>query len=114
VRVFLRAGRGIRSLLTVVIPPDGPHASMRTLLLHQFEARSVPWRPARNPVRLTASETAVLNCLPQHPTNEEIAGDLCLSVNTVKSHLRTLYRKLGVTSRREAVAQARQQDLLSG
>jgi LuxR family maltose regulon positive regulatory protein len=44
--------------------------------------------------------------LSSHLTNEEIAEDLCLSVNTVKTHLRAIYRKLGVSSRRAAIAAA--------
>jgi LuxR family transcriptional regulator, maltose regulon positive regulatory protein len=54
----------------------------------------------------------VLQYLPSHLTNEEIAEDLCVSINTVKSHLRSLYRKLNVAHRREAIARARQLDLL--
>jgi LuxR family maltose regulon positive regulatory protein len=42
----------------------------------------------------------------------EIGADLFVSVNTVKAHLRSLYRKLGVTNRREAVERARAIGLL--
>jgi LuxR family transcriptional regulator, maltose regulon positive regulatory protein len=113
-RVFLDAGRSIRSMLTVMIPATGPHAHMRAMLLQHFEAQSEgPVRSERYVVTLTDSETAVLRYLPSQLTNEEIASDLCLSVNTIKSHLRTLYRKLGVTSRREAITKARELDLLS-
>ncbi|MEQ7006259.1 LuxR C-terminal-related transcriptional regulator [Actinopolymorpha sp. B17G11] len=113
VRVFLDAGRGVRALLTVVIPPEGPHASFRSALLHRFDVQpTATWKSPDQTVRLTASERAVLHYLPSHLTNEEIAQDLCLSVNTVKSHLRTLYRKLGVGSRREAIARALQLELL--
>jgi LuxR family maltose regulon positive regulatory protein len=45
---------------------------------------------------------------------EEMAGRLFLSVNTVKTHLRGIYRKLGVSSREDAVAVARQRGLLRG
>ena len=113
IRVFLDAGRGVRALLTVVIAPEGPHAGFRSSLLHRFDVQpAATWKSPEQSVRLTASERAVLRYLPSHLTNEEIAQDLCLSVNTVKSHLRTLYRKLGVTCRREAIARALQQELL--
>ena len=42
----------------------------------------------------------------------EIAEDLYVSVNTVKSHLRSIYRKLDVANRREAVERARELSLL--
>ncbi len=112
-RVFVDAGRSIRSLLTVMIPPDGPHWHVRAVLLHHFESQSVvPHRPDRAVPALTESEAAVLHYLPSMMTNDEIAQDLCLSVNTIKSHLRTLYRKLDATNRREAIVRAREHDLL--
>src|SRR5918996_1050409 len=61
---------------------------------------------------LTDRETAVLRHLPTLMSNHEIADGLHLSVNTVKSHLKSLYRKLGVTSRREAVQRGRTLELL--
>jgi LuxR family maltose regulon positive regulatory protein len=42
----------------------------------------------------------------------EIASELYLSINTVKSHLKTINRKLGVSRRREAVRRARRLGLL--
>ena len=45
----------------------------------------------------------MLQLLPSMMSNEQIARELFVSVNTVKVHLKSLYRKLGVTSRREAV-----------
>ena len=55
---------------------------------------------------LTDRELSVLRYLPSMMTNEEIAGELFVSVNTVKAHLKRIYRKLGVVSRREAVRRA--------
>jgi LuxR family transcriptional regulator, maltose regulon positive regulatory protein len=51
---------------------------------------------------LSAREVDVFRLLQTSKTIREIAGDLAVSVNTVKTHQRSIYRKLGVQSRREA------------
>jgi LuxR family maltose regulon positive regulatory protein len=61
---------------------------------------------------LTARELELLTHLPSLLTAEEIAASLYVSVNTVKTHLRGIYRKLGVNSRREAITLARARGLL--
>ena len=61
---------------------------------------------------LTEAETRVLALLQAQLTNEEIAGRLFVSPNTVKTHLRAINRKLGATSRRRAVQRARELGLL--
>jgi LuxR family maltose regulon positive regulatory protein len=61
---------------------------------------------------LTHRELAVLRRLVSPLTNQEIAGELAVSTNTVKTHVRALYRKLGVGSRADAVAVARRRGLL--
>ena len=61
---------------------------------------------------LTERETSVLCHLPTLMSNHEIADVMHVSVNTVKTHLKSLYRKLGVTSRREAVLRGRSLELL--
>jgi len=55
----------------------------------------------------------VLRYLPTNLTGPEIAGELYVSVNTVKSHMRSLYTKLGTHTRAEAVARARALGLLA-
>ena len=62
---------------------------------------------------LTPSETRVLRYLPTHLGAPEIAAELYLSANTVKTHLRHLYRKLGAHSRHEAVQRAQAIGLLT-
>jgi len=62
--------------------------------------------------RLTERESVVLQYLPTMLKAGEIATDLFVSVNTVKAHLRSMYRKLGVRNRREAVEKARTLGLL--
>lgn len=61
---------------------------------------------------LTDREGIVLRYLPTMLKAGEIADELFVSVNTVKAHLRAIYRKLGVGNRREAVERARAAGLL--
>ncbi len=69
-------------------------------------------RPPRGQLELveplTDRERDVLRFLPSRLTVREIADELYVSVNTLKFHLKVIYRKLGVTSRAEAAAKARQ------
>jgi LuxR family maltose regulon positive regulatory protein len=62
---------------------------------------------------LSQAEVRVLHYLPTKLSAPEIAGQLYLSVNTVKTHMRHLYDKLGVHRRHEAVEQARALGLLA-
>ena len=108
-RAFLDGGAAVRSAMTVLIPPTSRHAGFAGRILERFDAQAS--RPAGTAdavsVPLTDSERAVLRFLPSHMTNEEISQALFLSINTVKTHLRSAYRKLGVSSRREAIARGR-------
>lgn len=62
--------------------------------------------------QLTARERTILQLLPTHLSYVEIGERLFVSVNTVKSNLKSIYRKLGVATRSEAVAAARSAGLL--
>ncbi|NKY31128.1 LuxR C-terminal-related transcriptional regulator [Nocardia gamkensis] len=70
-------------------------------------ARRRPAYPA-----LTHTEMTVLKQLPSGRTAQQIAADLGVSVNTVKTHLRGIYGKLGTNSRVEALDHARRGGLL--
>jgi LuxR family maltose regulon positive regulatory protein len=98
------------------VPPTSRCAGFAGRILERFDAQ-LPraagtglGAPAELP--LTSSELAVLRFLPSHMTNQEIAEALFLSINTVKTHLRSAYRKLGVANRRQAIARGRRLDLL--
>jgi LuxR family maltose regulon positive regulatory protein len=65
-----------------------------------------------SPERLTEREVAVLALLPTPLSQRELAQNLFVSQNTMKTHLRAIYRKLGVESRDEAVLRARSLGLL--
>jgi LuxR family maltose regulon positive regulatory protein len=62
---------------------------------------------------LSESELRVLRYLPTNLTAPEIAGELSVSLNTVKTHMRNLYAKLGAHRRAEAVTCARDLGLLA-
>ena len=60
----------------------------------------------------TAAELRLLPLLTTHLSTPEIAGELFLSPHTVKSEMKSIYRKLGATTRTQAVTRARELGLL--
>ena len=73
------------------------------------------FRPNESPAgpALTDREREVLDLIAQGATNREIAEALYLSPHTVKEHTSSLYRKLGVRNRAEAVQKAQRQGLIA-
>jgi LuxR family maltose regulon positive regulatory protein len=80
-------------------------------LLSDTEQVPPPAGPLAGP--LSDSETRVLRYLPTNLTAPEIAAELSVSLNTVKTHMRNLYAKLGVHRRAEALSRARDLGLLA-
>jgi LuxR family transcriptional regulator, maltose regulon positive regulatory protein len=72
-----------------------------------------PGQPAHHHEALTHGEARVLHYLPTNLSAREIADELYVSVNTVKTHQRHLYQKLGARNRTQAVDQARALGLLA-
>jgi ATP/maltotriose-dependent transcriptional regulator MalT len=72
--------------------------------------KATPVEPPEEP--LSNRELAVLGLLAEGCTNREIAGRLFIALGTVKAHVASVYRKLGVHSRAEAVSRARDLHLL--
>ena len=68
--------------------------------------------PATNPDGLTARELEVLRLLATGLTDAQIAEQLVLSLHTIHAHLRTIYSKLGVTSRSAATRYAFEHQLV--
>ncbi len=85
-------------------------------LLARLESRVHVHQPAlvggEMPAPLSESELAVLRLLPGTLSNREIGAELFISLNTVKTHLRNIYAKLGASSRRDAVSRARELGLI--
>ena len=112
-RPFLEAGPWLQELLDRRPALGQAHVWLPTGLVAKPRAESAGGDalvPMTEP--LSDREREVLGRLAQLMSTEEIAVELFLSVNTVKTHLRNIYRKLAVTRRREAVRRARDLRLL--
>ncbi len=109
-RPFAEAGPPVRALLRVLARrgPWPPRGFVAELL---EEPGTVTTSDGDEPP-LSAREQAVLRYLPSPLSKREIAGELGVSANTVKTHVSAIYRKLDVGSRTEAVARARELGLL--
>jgi LuxR family maltose regulon positive regulatory protein len=121
VRTFVDEGAPMAELLSHVgtscVP--GYVARLSTAFApRRARSRSAAEPGARQPQPLveplTDRELEVLRLLAEGLTNQEIAGHLIISVNTVKTHVKNLYSKLGTGSRTQAVARGRELGLLSG
>ncbi|MEU5527034.1 LuxR C-terminal-related transcriptional regulator [Micromonospora chersina] len=118
-RVFTRAEPGVRDLLAAHLDSGTAHWPTVSDLVRGADERRAdepPERPA-GPERtldepLTERELTILRYLQSILSNVEIASELSLSVNTVKTHVRNIYRKLDATRRREAVRRARELRLI--
>jgi LuxR family transcriptional regulator, maltose regulon positive regulatory protein len=92
------------------------HASLVSEILNLLSGRAPAARgedaePLEEP--LSESELRVLRYLPTNLRAPEIAAELFVSLNTIRTHLRSVYAKLGVHSRSDAVKRARELGLLS-
>ena len=90
--------------------PDAWMDRLRRILAPDLAHRQLTPGPVEE---LTSRERDVMRLLPSRLTLREIASELFVSQNTLKFHLRVIYRKLGVNSRAEAVETARRLRLLA-
>jgi LuxR family transcriptional regulator, maltose regulon positive regulatory protein len=105
-----------RELLEALPPHQTAHAALLAEILDAV-AGSSPGpgihRPSAEAEELSPGELRVLRYLPTNLSRPEIAGELSVSVNTVSTHLRSIYAKLQVTDRSAAVQRARELRLLA-
>ncbi len=103
IRLFLDAGRPAERLLRDLLH-TAPTSYLRQLVLCADQARRAAARQVPN--ELSERELEVARYLPTPLSNIEIAAQLYISLNTLKTHLQAIYRKLGVSGRREAIRRA--------
>jgi LuxR family maltose regulon positive regulatory protein len=130
-RVFLDEGQSMQFLLNQWLSQTESHPvrnfAAQLLLQLDKELRAnklahekvssllgLPSRPGQDLIEpLSQRELEVLQIMALGKTNQEIAQQLIISPGTVKAHAASIYRKLDVANRTEAVARARQLDLLN-
>jgi LuxR family maltose regulon positive regulatory protein len=104
-----------RKLLEALPPHETAHAKLLAEILAILRGFPLPLSEdsAQLDEELSPSELRVLRYLPTNLSRPEIAGELSVSVNTVNTHLRRIYAKLGANDRSEAVKRARELRLIS-
>jgi LuxR family transcriptional regulator, maltose regulon positive regulatory protein len=106
----LVSAQRLRHLLTYASPQLAIQARMELIRVHLALADLAGARTLMREV----DELRILPLLATHLPAAEIAAELFVSVHTVKSQQASLYRKLGTSSRSQAVTRARQLGLLEG
>ena len=107
---FLREGPVIVRLARRAHQEE-PTAALAALIADVAPARG-PAGDAAFSEPLSERELALLELLPTHLTYREMADDLCVSINTVKTYQKAVFRKLDSSKRSDAVAAARRAGLL--
>jgi LuxR family maltose regulon positive regulatory protein len=101
------------AMLADSCPAPGPRiARLVSLARGRHPGSSVLRSRAPRADELSEGELRVLRLLASDLTQREIGRELYVSLNTVKSHTRSIFRKLGVTGRGQAVARARELELI--
>jgi LuxR family maltose regulon positive regulatory protein len=111
VRVFVDAGPHVEALLRELAKRSlSPYVSR---LLAAFQHRLADAAPVHaSSDALSARELEVMRLLSTDLSGPDIARELVVSLNTMRTHTKNIYTKLGVTTRREAVRRAQEQHLL--
>jgi LuxR family maltose regulon positive regulatory protein len=109
---FLTGGRATQQLLERHAQRGTEHPALLEILLDGLGGRPGGNEAALLAAPLTDRELKILRYLPTMLSNAEIGAEIFVSLNTVKTHLRSIYRKLDASSRADAVQRARALDLL--
>ena len=114
--IFPFAMTGAAELLDALPRHETAHGALLADIVDLLRGASAPSSDGQRlsqPEQLSPSELRVLRYLPTNLTRPEIARELYVSVNTVNTHIRHIYSKLGARDRSSAVRRARELRLLS-
>ena len=114
VRLFADEGPPMAALLKALPRQSDTAGHVRRLLASATRTAHRPAAPAALVEPLSDRELDVLRLLGTDLDGPDIARELSVSLNTMRTHTRNIYAKLGVTSRRAAVSRAHDLDLLPG
>lgn len=114
VRSFVDEGAAMAEMLAELAKPGGfAEPALRPYIRRLLQAlEGEPQGAAADKPSLSAQETKVLSLMADGLANKEIADRLAITVETVKFHVKNAYRKLGANNRVQAVARARQWEIL--
>jgi LuxR family maltose regulon positive regulatory protein len=111
-----RARHHLNAARSIIRSCPDPGPVVTALLERAEQGLAIPRRPTRTltpfPVDFSEREIAVLRLLAGTLSQREIAGLLFISFNTVKTHTRSIFQKLGVGTRADAVERARELQLI--
>ncbi|MBC3985404.1 response regulator transcription factor [Streptomyces sp. AC563] len=96
----------LASIRSVITAPDRIHLSISRAMIKAFDS------PGGGTSPLSPRETEILRHVAQAHSNAEVAAALFLAETTVKRHLTNIYRKLGATSRVDAIRRAHEAGIL--
>jgi LuxR family maltose regulon positive regulatory protein len=114
IRTFIDEGEPLKELLLQVPANEKTGAYVRKIITafdkRDFPEKSSTAQPLVDP--LSERELDVLKLLATELSGPEIADELMVSLNTMRTHTKNIYAKLGVNNRRAAVNQAKELDLI--
>jgi len=126
-RLFLKAPEPIKEMLEKALEQKGLNRVIHKYvdeLVRQLNEQNISVTPnfllseesamptGENKFALTDREREILNLIAQGYSNQQIEKNLYISINTVKKHLKNLYRKLDVSSRTQAITAGRRANLI--
>jgi LuxR family maltose regulon positive regulatory protein len=114
--IFSFAMTGAAALLDALPRHETAHGALLADIVDLLRGAPTPNTDRERlsqPEELSPSELRVLRYLPTNLTRPEIARELYVSINTVNTHIRNIYSKLGARDRSSAVQRARELRLLS-